>query len=177
MPMQLHFSNMWPWCLIYIHSVSSYTLGLRCVVCWRWPPTPNRIKICFVVLFCFFNISASIKVKVVLVVFFLNGAGSMAPTDLWFCNANGSVWRPWVHSNLYEMKRKHVLTICSCTQSATTQHLCLRCDLICENHRERERERMGERVHSLVISLGDVMGSQPVFVKYSLLSTHSCVTL
>jgi len=30
----------------------------------------------------------------------------------------------------------------------------------------------GERVHSLVITLGDVMGSQQ-----SLFSTHSCVTL
>jgi len=58
-----------------------------------------------------FNISASIKVKAVLVVFFFNGTGSMAPVDLCiyaFCNANDLVWRPRVHSNLFEMRQKHV---------------------------------------------------------------------
>lgn len=61
-------------------------------------------------------------------------------------------------------------TICSCTQSATTQHLSLGLDLICKSHRERMSG--WERVHFLV-TLGDVMGSQPVPLEY----TQLCDTL
>lgn len=62
----------------YLHSVSSNTLLTRVVFAKGDPYTClTGYKSVFV-----FNISASVKVKAVLVVFFFNGTGSMAPADL-----------------------------------------------------------------------------------------------
>ncbi len=100
--------------------------------------------------------------------------GCMAPADLWFCNANGSVWRPRVHSNLYQTKQKHVphhLFMLSVSNDSALR------PQVWFDMRKPQKERECDRVHSLVITPGDVMGSQPVFVRYFFLSTHSCVTL
>lgn len=116
--------------------------------------------------------SASIKVTAVLVVFFFNGTGSMAPADLWFCNANGSVWRPWVHGNLFKMRQKHVphhLFLHSVSNDSAPQPR-VGFDM---QKPQRENEWVWERVHFLVITLGDVMGSQPVPLEY----TQLCDTL